>query len=372
MPGQQPRVAIAHDYLTQRGGAERVVLAMCRAFPDATIYTTLYDPEGTYPEFKDKRIVTSPLNRIGVFRRDHRIALPLLPLASALVRPDADVVLASSTGWAHGFAGKQHRVVYCHSPARWLYLTDEYLGAPARDSLTGLALLAMRPFLTAWDQRKAKRPETYLANSNVVAERIQRVYGRTADVVPAPVTDHALEPEPIEELADWIDSGWLLVVSRLLPYKNADKVIEAVRGTPHRLVIVGRGPEESRLQAMAPENVRMLSGLTDAQMTYAYRNARALIAPSFEDYGLTPLEAGLQGTPTLALEAGGYLDTVEPGVSGAFFDRPTPELIRAAIERFDDALYPPRQVREHVAQFSEERFAQRLRHEVSRVTTREA
>lgn len=367
MPSTPPRIAIAHDYLTQRGGAERVVLAMSRAFPDATIYTTLYDPQGTFPEFADRRIVSSPLNRIGMFRRDHRKALPLLPLASALVRPDAEVVIASSSGWAHGFAGRERRVVYCHSPARWLYLTDEYLGGPARRGPKGRALLVLRPFLMAWDKRKARRPATYLANSHVVAERIRRVYGRTASVVPAPVTDHAVSPDPIDALADWEDGGWFLVVSRLMPYKNVDKVIEAVRGTRHRLVVVGSGPEARRLQATAPDNVIMMAGLTDAQMTYAYANARALIAPSFEDYGLTPLEAGLQGTPTLALQAGGYLDTIEPGVNGAFFGKATADQIRAAIERFDPAAYRPDAIQAHVSQFSEQRFAQRLRDEVARL-----
>ena len=127
----RPTVAIAHDYLTQRGGAERVVLALHRAFPDATIHTTLYDPDGTYPEFRDARIVTSPINRIGPLRREHRAALPLLPYAVSRLRIDADVVVASSSGWAHGVPTTGRKIVYCHAPARWLYQADAYLGDEA-------------------------------------------------------------------------------------------------------------------------------------------------------------------------------------------------------------------------------------------------
>lgn len=152
------KIAIAHDYLTQRGGAERVVLAMSRAFPEAPIYTTLYDPDGTYPEFADADIRTSALNRIALFRRDHRRALPFLPAAVDSLRIDADVVLVSSSGWAHGFPTRGRRLVYCYSPARWVYLTDTYLGRPAGTSALGVALLGLRPMLRAWDRARARTP----------------------------------------------------------------------------------------------------------------------------------------------------------------------------------------------------------------------
>lgn len=124
----RPRVAIAHDYLTQRGGAERVVLSMLEASPDATVHTTLYDPEGTFPEFRDVDIRVSPLNRVGPLRRHHRAALPFLPFASSALRIDADLVIASSSGWAHEFPTTGHTLVYCHAPARWLYQSERYLG----------------------------------------------------------------------------------------------------------------------------------------------------------------------------------------------------------------------------------------------------
>ena len=262
----RPSVAVAHDYLTQRGGAERVVLTLVRAFPGAPLHTTLYDPEATYPDFAGVDVRTSPLNRVAALRRDHRLALPLLAPASSRMRIDADVVVASSSGWAHGFDTDARTIVYCHNPARWLYQTDEYLGGAAWRSPVGPPLLALRPFLRRWDRTRADRVDVYLANSRVVQRRIRATYGRDAELLPPPHgMDASARLEAVPDLEDW-EPGYALVVSRLLPYKNVDAVIEAVRGTSRRLVVVGRGPEEARLRATLPDNVRLLGGLSDAQL----------------------------------------------------------------------------------------------------------
>lgn len=358
-------VAIAHDYLTQRGGAERVVLSLLKAFPDAPVYTTLYDPEGTFPEFRSARIVTSGLNRISALRRDHRLALPFLAFASNELRIDAEVVVASSTGWAHGFPTPGRKLVYCHSPARYLYLADQYLGGPAWRTPRGLALAALRPALIAWDRRAAASADKYLCNSTVVQERIRRVYGIEAAVVPPPAgvrTDGV--HEPVADLADWTSTGWYLVVSRLLPYKNVGRVLEAFGGLSERLVIVGRGPLGDELRAAAPVNVRVLEGLSDAALRWVYAGARALIAPSFEDFGLTPLEAASFGKPCLALRAGGYLDTVAPEVSGRFFEEPTAADIRRAVQEDSQQRWNADAIRTHGDRFSEDRFIERIRREV--------
>lgn len=368
-----PRVAIAiaHDYLTQRGGAERVVLSMWRAFPEATIHTTLYDPEGTYPEFKDANIVVSRLNKVGALRRNHRAALPLLPFLANHRRIDADVTIVSTSGWAHGFPTTGRKLVYCHSPARWVYLTDEYLGKSAKRSLSGWALLALRPFLRRWDQRAALTAESYVANSRVVSKRIQDVYGIDAAVVPPP---HSMDPkapqEPVPGVAAWADSpGYYLIVSRLLPYKNVQHVVEAFRGLEERLVIVGAGPMAEELRATAPDNVRLVSDLSDAQLRWTYAHARALIAPSHEDFGLTPLEVGAFGHPCLALRAGGYLDTIVDGVNGTFFEAPTAVAIHDAIVANRTAEWDTDAIRAHAATFAEAAFHQRLHRAVERTTS---
>lgn len=365
-----PRIAIAHDYLTQRGGAERVVLSLAKAFPEAEIHTLFYEPEQTYPEFREMQIRTSGLNRIGVFRRDPRIALPLLASASSRMRIDADVMIASSSGWAHAFPTTGKKIVYCHSPARWLYLPDDYLGEAGPLDPKRIALKALTPYLTRWDQRAARTAEKYLANSSVVRERIQWVYGIDAPTLFPPFSPAVAEgeQEPIAELAGWAgadgtEGGHYLVVSRLQPYKHVDAVVEAFAEMPdRRLLVIGRGPEKQRLLDMATENVRLVEGLSDAQMRWAYGHATALIAASHEDFGLTPLEAGAHGVPTIALRAGGYLDTVLEGVSGAFFDSPEASTIRSAIERYSHAAQlDAHAIRERAEQFSEVRFHAELR-----------
>ena len=363
---RKPVVAIAHDYLTQRGGAERVVLALHRTFPEAKIYTTLYEPDATFPEFRDAEIVTSPLNRVGVLRRDHRLALPLLPFAASALRVPADVVIASSTGWAHGFPTRGARVVYCHSPARYIYLAEEYLGAPLWKSPTGWLLAALRPFLRAWDQRAARRAGPYLANSTVVRDRIRRVYGIDAPIVHPPHSvDTRGAQEPIEGLEAFVgDGGHFLVVSRLLPYKNVDQAVEAFRGLDERLLVIGAGPMADHLRAMAPPNVRFASNLSEAQMRWAYARSKALIAPSFEDFGITPLEAGAWGKPVLALRAGGYLDTVVDGANGTFFDRPTAECIRSSV-RTGVHTFDAERIVTAAGRFDEERFADAMRAQVA-------
>ncbi len=359
----RPRVAIAHDYLTQRGGAERVVLAMLRAFPDAVIHTTLYDPDLTYPEFQDALIVTSALNSIRPFRRHHRMALPFLPLVSESVSIDADVVLVSSSGWAHGFETSGKRLVYCYSPARWLYETEDYLGGRPSQSLTGLALLGMRPALRAWDRRAAQRGDHYLAISRVVQDRIRRVYGREAPVVPAPHSmDTSLPQQSVAEAARL--PAFYLLVSRLLPYKNVDAAVRAFDGLESHLVVVGSGPMEAELHAMASESVTFLRDISDEELRWLYAHCRAVIAPSHEDFGLTPLEGAAYGRPSLSLRGGGYLDTVVDGVTGAHFDQSTPEHIAAAVRADLERIWDPAPIIAHAGTFSEEQFARRLRAEV--------
>ena len=363
---ERPEVAIAHDYLTQRGGAERVVLAMHAAFPDAPIYTTLFDPEGTFPEFGAARIVASPLNRVGLLRRNHRLALPFLAWATGQLRPDADIVLVSSSGWAHGVRSAGRRIVYCHAPARWLYQTDAYLGSSGRFAPTRLALALLRPALLRWDRRAARSADRYLTNSRVVRDRVRAAYGIDATVLPAPHTlDADGDREAVAALADWADRPFSLVVSRLLPYKNVGILVTAFTGMPsRRLVIVGDGPGRAALAGTLPGNVRLLSGLSDAQLRWVYSHAHQLLAPSLEDYGLTPLEAAAFGVPTLALEAGGYLDTVAPGVSGLFFPEPTPAAVMAAVEEGERHPWSAEAIRRHAEQFSQEAFAAALRDQV--------
>lgn len=197
-PPARTGVAIAHDYLTQRGGAEKVVLALQRAFPESPIYTTLYQPDTTYPEFSASTIITSPLNRIPILRRSHRLALPFLAWAAGRTRVNAVHTIVSSSGWAHGFPTNGSKIVYCYSPARWLYQRDAYLGT-SKLTPTGVALRLLAPFLKRWDRRAAKSATKYFAISTVVQRRIQETYGIESEVLPAPHSvDMSIPQEPVD------------------------------------------------------------------------------------------------------------------------------------------------------------------------------
>ena len=357
------RIAIAHDYLTQKGGAERVVLALHRMWPDAPIYTTFYDPEGTFPEFKDARIITSPLNRVGLLRKDPRRALPLLPLASSLMHVKEPVAVVSTSGWAHGFRYDGATLVYCHTPARWVYLLDDYLGEGGRNSIKGRIARVLRPGLRRWDRAAVRRRSRYVANSTVVKKRIEDVYG--LDGVGLVFPPHSVSTggpqEPIPGAERMAEDGFLLSVARLMPYKHVDVAIEAAARAGRPLVVIGKGPEEARLRAMAGEDVVFGQDLTDAQLRWAYAHATALIAASHEDFGITPLEASAWGVPTVALRAGGYLDTIVEGLNGTFVLDASIDAVGEGIKKLQAARWDTAAMRRHVEKFSEREFALRIR-----------
>jgi len=374
-----PRVAIAHDYLTQLGGAEKTVLNMSKAFPDAPIYTMLYDPDATFPEFRDLDVRTSAVNKVRPLRQHHRAALPILPFIARSVFIDADVVLTSSSGWAHGFRTNGRKLVYCHSPARWLYQAETYLGDHG-NRLARAGLRATSRYLRAWDLSSALNSDRYLANSTQIKGRIHDAYGIDADVVFPPVSMSVADSvEPIAEVLDWLggeaaadspDGSFYLVVSRLLPYKNVDAIVGSFAGTDRRLVVVGRGPQAERLRAMKPDNVVMLSDLSDGALAWLYKNCQAIIAASYEDYGLTPLEAGVWGRPAIALRFGGFLDTIHEDVSGMYFEEPTSDAIYQALDRFESMKFDPDKVRNHIQQFSQEAFSEKLHSAVGDLAAR--
>ena len=312
----RPPLALVHDYLTQRGGAERVVLTLSDANPGATIHTSLYDPASTFPEFSTHDVRTLPLDRIRILRDHHRLALPLLAPAFSRLHVDAEVTVCSSSGWAHGARVTGAKVVYCHNPARWLYQADQYLAGSSRLAAAGLAVLS--PPLRRWDSRAAATADRYLVNSRAVRARVADAYGIDADVVPPPVS---IDVDGPRRAVEGIEPGFVLCVSRLLPYKNVGAVVEAAARRPAQpLVVVGTGPESEALTAAAPANVTVLGRVADEELRWLYAACLGLVAASYEDFGLTPIEAAAFGRPTAALRWGGFLDTVVEGTTGLFFD----------------------------------------------------
>ena len=351
------RVLIAHDYVTQRGGAERVTLSLLKAFPGAALLTSIYDPASTYPEFADHEVRTLWVDRIPAFKKDPRRAMPFLARAFSTAQVgDVDAVVCSSSGWAHGLRTTVPKLVYCHTPARWLYETDDYLpGVPGPVRAPARTLL---PLLKRWDARAAATVTTYFANSSVVRERIRRAYDVPSTLLHPPVT---LDVDAVQEPVPGVEDGYLLVVSRQRGYKHVEAICEAVEQSPgERLVFVGGLPAKpgggtwsSRLQGV--------SRLTDGQMRWIYAHAAALVAVSHEDFGLTPIEAYSFGTPAVLLRAGGYLDSSIEDVTCVFVDSPSEPAIRDALRRFRAQRFDPAVLRAHGARFNEAAFQSTLR-----------
>lgn len=321
-------VVVAHDYLTQRGGAERVALELAVQFDASRVVTSVYSRDETFSGFAELDVQESGSRPVQALRGDPRRALPFLASAWSRMTPvEADAVVCSSSGWAHGVpvSAGTRKIVYCHNPARWLYQADDYLTDRGFATRTALRMLA--PRLRRWDQRAAASADVYVANSTSVAERIRRVYGRDAEVVHPPVSIDVTGAQ--QAVAD-LEPGFFLTIARARGYKGTKALVDAFTRLPHeRLVIVGL-PTDADL----PENVHALGVVDDAVVRWLYSHARALVSVSHEDFGLTPIEANAFGTPALVLHAGGFLDTTLPGESGSFIDDDSVDAVVAAVTSF--------------------------------------
>jgi len=349
-----PRVALVHDYLNQRGGAERVFAHIARAYPDAPIYTALFDPAATGDLVDAARVRTSALQRVPFARRGFRLLAPFYPAAFEHFDLSAyDLIVSSTTAWAKGvrFRPDAVHVCYINTVSRFAFAYDDYVGG------FGAARLA-RPLvsrLVAWDRRAAQRPTAYVANSQNVAERVRRYYGRGARVLHCPVDVDRFG------VGGGL-GGYFLVVSRLLPYKRVDVAIAACARANVQLKIVGIGPAERALKrAAAGTRTEFLGAVSDDELRAVMGGARAVIVTAEEDYGLVALEANASGRPVFAYGAGGALETVVPGVTGELFAEQTPEAVASLVGEYDPRRYDPAILRAHALTFSPQRFIERFR-----------
>ena len=347
-------VSVAHDYCTQRGGAERVALTLLQAFPDAELVTSLHEPGRTFAGFDDHAIHTSHLQRFDGFRGDPRRAFPFLAHAwDRLEAPESSAVICSSSGWAHGLRVPSgvRKVVYCHNPARWLYQAEDYLRDRSR--AVSLAARSMAPQLRRWDRRAASTADLYIANSTAVAARIKQAYGLDAVVLNPP---SALDPAAPQQALPGIEPGYLLSVGRGRGYKHIDIVAEAVsRYGKARLVVVGGYDGVEQLP-----NVVRLEGISDDELRWLYAHAAAVVSLSHEDFGLTPVEGFGFGTPAVLLRGGGFLDSMVENVTGTFAEAATGEALIEAIERLPGS-YDPEAIRRHARNYTPAAFQERIR-----------
>lgn len=350
-------VVLVHDYLNQRGGAERVMLELAAMFPQAPLYTSLYRPDSTFPQFGELEVRTSFLDRLPVDRR-FRALFPLYPAAfRSLGAIDAELVISSSSGWAHAVrtTPRAFHAVYCYTPARWLY-GDYVAPAIAQRTTTQLGHGMRR-----WDARAARRPDLYIAISGLVRRRIRARYGRDAPVVYPPVNVERFSPSPRGER--------LLVVSRLLSYKRVDVVVDAATHAGIGLDIVGVGPALESLRQRAGPTVRFHGRLPDAEITELFQTCRAFCLPGAEDFGITPIEANAAGKPVAAFAAGGALETIEDGVTGVLFEDQSVDGLLDALARCDSLASTPTAIATRARRFSVVAFRERLGHVLRQAMT---
>jgi glycosyltransferase involved in cell wall biosynthesis len=354
------KVALVHDYLNQRGGAERVFARIAQAWPEAPIYTALYDERAVGDLIPRQRVCTSYLARVPSANRCFRLLAPFYPRAfESFDFSDFDTIVSSTTAWAKGVRvppGAVH-ICYINTVSRFAFAYDEYVGG------LGASALA-RPLVTrlvAWDRAAAGRPTRFVANSHNVAERIRSYYGRDCDVLPCPVD--------LDRFSIGSGGGdYFVIASRLLPYKRIDLAIQGAALAGVKLLVAGTGPALRRLRERARGTTTTLLGyVPDAQLNALIGDARAAIVPGEEDFGLVPLEAAAAGRPAIAYRGGGALETIIDGQTGVFFDEATPESLAQVLCDFEESHFDPRRLRAHAEQFSPAQFIERLRDIVRRV-----
>lgn len=362
------KVALVHDWLVGQRGGEQVLLELCRLYPQAHIFTLVHDPGSVHPDIEAHPIHTSFVQRLRTRSGSFRHLLPLFP--AAISRLDVrrfDLVVSTSHCVAHGIttSAQAVHIAYVHSPMRYLYdQLPHYLPARGRALTVPLARAAVAP-LRRWDAQAARRPTVLVANSRYVAQRIAQAWHRRAEVVHPPVDIAAFAP-PLEQAPS--QRRGLLWVGALVPYKRVELCValSAAAGVP--LTVVGRGPEEARLRAMAGPQVRFIAGVPHHELRALYARHEALVYPGEEDFGIAPVEAMAAGCPVLALGRGGLLETVctrGPNATGVLVADPTVQAFVAGWRellalRAAGSLQPAAIVR-HAASFGTDVFAGRMR-----------
>lgn len=358
MQNNKLRVAIVHDWLVSYAGADRVVDCMHHVFPDAPIYTLVYDKKKMPAWFRDYDIRTTWVQKLPFATKLYKKMLPLMPGAfEALDLSEYDLVLSSSSSCSKGVITRPDAVhiCYCHTPIR--YVWDFYYTYRANaNPLVRAVMPGQMHKLRQWDKCAADRVDYFIANSRYIAQRIKKYYRRDSDVIYPCVH---INQSPFVEKEDFY-----LVVGRFTWYKRMDLAVAACTKLGRRLVVIGTGDEESRLKAMAGPTVEFKGGgLSDEEVRAYYLRAKAFLFPGEEDFGITPVEAQSAGTPVLAYGRGGACETVVDGRTGLLFHAQTVDSLAACIEKFEaqGVACTKEEIRAHSLSFSEERFENQLR-----------
>jgi glycosyltransferase involved in cell wall biosynthesis len=357
------RIALVHDFLLDLRGAERVFLAMCELWPDADLFTAVYDPVGTDGRFEDRNVHTSPLQRLRPTSRTFRGLLPLYPAAiESFDLSGYDLVVSSSSAWAHAVICDEStlHLCYCHNPFRYVWNDRDRTLAERRDPFTRAALRALFRRWRQWDWIAAQRVDRYVANSRATQKRISTYFGRESSVVYPPVETERFAPGEVGD--------YYLVLSELMPHKRIGVAVEAFNRLGRKLIVVGDGPDARRLKRMAGPNVRFMGRVDDGRVAQLLSGCKALVVTANEEFGIAAVEAQAAGRPVIGLAAGGVCETVRDGETGALWSGGAEDLA-AAVAGFDVAAVDPTACVENARRFGVERFQQALTREVEQLVS---
>lgn len=353
------KISLLHYWLTNMRGGENVLEQFCRIWPDADIFTHACNPYVLPETIRSHDIKTTFINKLPGAQKNCQKYLPLMPTAlNKLDLSGYDLIISSESGPVKGIrkpAGATH-ICYCHTPMR--YLWDMYGEYFHNTSLAGkTAMFIFKNYLRKYDLKSAESVDHFIANSNFVAERVKRIYNRKSTVIYPPVNTDFFAAGEYEK------GDYYLFVGQLIPYKQPMLAVEACRKLNRRLIVVGDGDQRGELESVAGPGTSFAGRASGGDLRKLYAEARALLFPGIEDFGIVPLEAQAAGTPVLALRAGGAMETVVDGLTGLFLDCPDVDSMCAAIEEFEhrESAFAPDTMANHATSFSEERFRNEIK-----------
>ncbi len=356
------KLAIVHDWLTNMGGAEQVVLNFKEIYKDAPIYTTFYNKENMDKKFETFDIKTSFLQKDKPVV-DHKKYFPLMPFAfQKFNMKDYDLILSSSSSCAKGVKKRKDaiHICYCHTPMRYAY---EFKHEYTKDmNIIKKALVeVLLFFMRIWDKNNSKHVDYFIANSTIVKERIKKHYGRDSEVINPPVRCDLFN------ISD-VDGDYYLVMSRLVGYKRFDLAVQACSELNKKLVVIGDGPEKERLEKLSNTNVQFMGRLPDQDVKKYMAECKALLFPGLEDFGIVPVEAQSCGRPVICYGVGGVMDSVIDGETGIYFQEQTVESLKEAILKFETMTFDKEKIRKHALKFDEKEFQKNIKNFIDKVS----
>ena len=364
------KIALVHDWLIDFGGAEQVLLSLHRLWPEAPIYTLLYNKKKMKQYFPQAEIRVSFLQKFPNFFQQHKeYFLPFLPTTpETFDLRDFDLVISSSNSFAKGIITKPKtiHISYCHAPMRfvwdWYY---NYLKERKVGKIKKIFVLPILHYFRMWDKISADRVNYFIANSKTTAEKIKKYYLRDSKIIYPPVGIRQLPATSYQLPA----KNYFLIVSRLSPYKRIDLAVKAFNKLELPLIIIGEGKQKKDLQKMARKNIKFLGFQQKEKVQQYYQNCRAFIFPGEDDFGITACEAMSFGKPILGYRKGGLVETMIELVTGEFFNEPVPELLADGVRRLmkNEKKYNSDEIKKQAEKFSKERFEKEIKEYIEQI-----